>query len=282
MANTPSNNPSHVLLDVRVLVKQLNLQKSKIATANFSHKMTEWSRNSLFALLQEPAISKGGKIASLPRGVQVFAARHPRAAILATPGMDVWALPSLTTPDVAVCLWKTGHPDFPTIAMISVYSDQTLKTSISMELQKITDYCASQEVPYVIGSDTNSHSVLWGCRYTDTRGEEYEDFIARLDLCVLNQGSLPTFQTSNRQSIINVSLVHSDLYDLAFGWEVSPSDFLSDHKCLQFEINLTQMPIATVKNWQRTDWPMFASCMIQKGVLWTPPPCGRSPLWTMR
>ena len=73
--------------DLHVLIKQLNLQKSKVATANFAKCMIEWSRCSLFALLQEPATTTKGKIEFLPPGTQVFAASQPCAAILATPDL---------------------------------------------------------------------------------------------------------------------------------------------------------------------------------------------------
>ena len=107
-------------------IKQINLQKSKVATANFTDCMVKWSRCALFALLQEPAITTRGKIESIPSGTQVFAAPHPRAAILATPGMSIWSLPDLTSKDLVACTWLTGRPEAPEIVLISMYADGTL------------------------------------------------------------------------------------------------------------------------------------------------------------
>ena len=114
--------------------RQINLAKSKVATANFGSCMVKWSDNSLFALIQEPATTKRGRIESLPRGTQTFSAGlHPRAAVLATPELNVWAMPEHTSRDVASCLWKTDSTDFPEIIIISVYSDIN-KDTISPEL----------------------------------------------------------------------------------------------------------------------------------------------------
>ena len=269
LQQTKANKNFHPKHPGSVLFKQLNLAKSKAAQASLAQHLVSWSCRPLFVFLQEPAISRG-KVESIPRGLTCFATKNPRAAILATTDLQVWALPTLTSPDVAACRWKTGNLNFPEIVVISVYSDIN-KPTISSELSKITTYCGTHHLPCIIGADTNAHSVIWGSPENNTRGDDYEAFIAGFDLSVLNTGSLPTFSTSRAQSIIDVSLVHVSLFDLAFNWYVSRDDYLSDHKCLSFEMKLPQQSLSAVKNWRRTDWSLFASRMQRSGSNWDAP-----------
>src|SRR6266487_3058589 len=105
-----------------VSIKQLNLQKHKLATDNLSKCMVKWSSSPLFVFLQEPWTHKG-RIAGFPRKTQIFARAKPRAAILASPDMKVWAIDEFSTPDVMTCLWKTDNEECPEIIIVSVYSD---------------------------------------------------------------------------------------------------------------------------------------------------------------
>ena len=199
-----------------------------------------------------------------------FAAKNPRAGILASSDLKVWSLPNLTTPDVSSILWKTEDEYIPEIVVISVYSDIN-KATISSELLKAVHYCAQNQKPCIIGSDTNAHSILWGCNINNARGDDYEVFIAGFDLSVLNLGSESTFHTSRAQSIIDVSLAHYSLTNLVQDWHVSPEDFMSDHKCISFNIALIQPPSPSVLNCRRTDWNLFSSRMQGKGAHWTAP-----------
>ena len=124
-----------------VLFKQINLAKSKLASAVFAKSLVEWSRCCLVAFLQEPASSTRGLLENIPPGAQKFAALHPRAAIVATQEVSLWPLPAdYMSSDVAACLWKTGDDCFPEIVLISVYADINLN-SVPTELERITNYC---------------------------------------------------------------------------------------------------------------------------------------------
>jgi hypothetical protein len=115
------------------LFKQINLQKSKIATANFGNCLVNWSRCSLFSLLQEPATTTKGRTKALPRGTQ-----HRRAAILAK-----------TDP-------TPGNELSPEIIITSV-NPVINKNAISDVLTNIVRYGESLRLPYIMGIDTNSY-----------------------------------------------------------------------------------------------------------------------------
>jgi ribonuclease HI/retron-type reverse transcriptase len=254
----------------QVIFKQINLQKSQTAMASLCDSMIKWSCSPLFVFLQEPA-TPGGKTGPVPRGTQVFATTdYPRAAILATPEMKIWPMAEFTSRDVVACIWKSESEDFPEIVLISVYADGTTAT-ISQELSKVTQYCYDMHLPTILCCDTNAHSTIWGCPENNSRGDDFEEYIAANSLSVLNTGSVPTFQTVRAESIIDVSLVHYHLYDLVTDWRVSEEELFSDHKCIEFKLKISQPPPSLVKNWRRTDWVQFESSVTSKGAKWVAP-----------
>jgi hypothetical protein len=62
-------------------------------------------------------------------------------------------------------------------------------------------------------------------------------------------------------------------------WEVCRDNYLSDHKCIQMELTLTQPPPAMVKNWQKTEWPLVTKDLKSSSAAWSPPGGGRVPSW---
>jgi hypothetical protein len=110
-----------------VLFKQINLQKSKIATANFGNCLVNWSRCSLFSLLQVPATTTKGRTKALPRGTE-----NPRVA----------------TPPTTDLSQETN--------ITSVYSVIN-ENAIFDVLTNIVRYCESLRLLYIMGIDTNSY-----------------------------------------------------------------------------------------------------------------------------
>ena len=256
-----------------VSFRQINLAKSKVASADFAKRLVEWSPCCLVAFLQEPATTPRGLLESIPPGAQRFAALKPRAAIVATKDLSLWPLSAeFTSPDVAACLWKTGIDLFPEIVLISVYADINNTDAVSPELARIATYCGMRNLPCIIGADSNAHSVLWGSEINNTRGDEFEAFMANNDLSVLNVGTTPTFYKSEQvNSIIDVTLVHYSLYDHIENWRVSVEDYKSDHRCISFQLNISPPSDQPVKNWQRTDWNKVTHKLGQQNSLWTAP-----------
>ena len=269
IANSPL--PRQTNTPKGVLFKQINLAKGQVATSNFGHCLYKWSKLPLFAFLQEPFTSKSGRIPTLSIGANVFSFdASPRAAIVATPDLDAWLMPNYTSRDVAAVTWLTKDPLTPEIILVSVYADIN-KESVPCELLELARYASGGNTPLVICLDTNAHSTLWGCAADNERGRDYDDFISANNLSLLNIGSKPTFETSRAQSIIDISLVSYSIYDLVYDWNVSPNDFLSDHKCIEFTIDMNQVPQIPVKNWQKTDWDMFTTRVLSNSGAWKSP-----------
>ena len=254
-----------------VSFKQINLAKSKVASAYFGDKLVEWSRCCLVAFLQEPATTSRGQLESIPPGAQRFSTLKPRAAIIATKDISLWPLPAeYSSPDVAACLWKTGADIFPEIVLVSVYADGN-NASIPPELENVLNYCRRRNLPCIIGADTNAHSVLWGCEINNTRGNDYEAFLAGNDLSVLNVGTTPTFKTVRAESIIDTTFTHYSLYDYIDDWNVSLDDFKSDHRCISFRLSLNTPPIISVKCGRQTFWPQATNNLQYQNSQWITP-----------
>ena len=117
---------------------------------------------------------------------------------------------------------------------------------------------------YLLLGDFNTHSTVWGCQYTNSRGRLLEDFIHSNNLCILNNGS-PTHIAlpSGSSSAIDLSLSSATVFD-RFRWRIHMSPCGSDH----FPIWLwseTPHPGSRTPQWnlRKADWTGFtADCVL--------------------
>ena len=91
-----------------------------------------------------------------------------------------------------------------TTVLVSLYLDIN-HSPVPDFLIKALEYSQSRGYSMVIGSDTNSHSTLWG-KETNSRGEQLEELIDTYNLDIHNRGKMPTYDSSLGQSIIDVTL----------------------------------------------------------------------------
>ena len=66
------------------------------------------------------------------------------------------------------------------------------------ETTPLAKYALDNNLPLIIGSDTNSHHTLWGNRLGNERGEELLNFFTSLGLTWAKKGATPTFLNSER------------------------------------------------------------------------------------
>ena len=81
------------------------------------------------------------------------------------------------------------------VILASIYMENgTNTTDFPPEsLSNLNNYTTKSDLPLIIASDTNSHSVIWGNKKTDLRGETLLDTLNTLDLHWANKGKQPTF-----------------------------------------------------------------------------------------
>ncbi|XP_063972062.1 uncharacterized protein LOC135159929 [Diachasmimorpha longicaudata] len=102
-------------------------------------------------------------------------------------------------------------------------------------------------------------NVVWGSESCNDRGTALLEFMADVDLEILNKGSRPTFVTSRCQCIIDITMCTRWLAGRCMDWRVDREDTLSDHRRIRFSIEgcaeLQQDRLR--RNPRATDWDSF-------------------------
>lgn len=90
----------------------------------------------------------------------------------------------------------------------------------------------------IITGDFNSKSFAWSSPVEDARGVILAEWLASLDLVVLNNGNTPTFIRNNITSYLDITACSQEIARKVLNWEVLTEENLSDHNTIKFEINI--------------------------------------------
>ena len=89
---------------------------------------------------------------------------------------------------------------------------------------------------FVVAGDFNAKAVEWGGRTTNAQGRYILDAAARLDLMVMNTGSISTFKRSGcKYTTPDINLVTENLTSEIAKWKVLEDYNGSDHHYIVFE-----------------------------------------------
>lgn len=92
----------------------------------------------------------------------------------------------------------------------------------------------------IITGDFNAASPSWGSPNFDSRGTTITDWMATHDLTTINDGAIPTFQSSRGNSFVDLTICKSNFSPKIENWQVLENEVnLSDHLCIEFYINPT-------------------------------------------
>ncbi len=235
--------------------RQLNLHKSKIATANLVEEAAKASN--FIHCLQEPHVYKGS-LPGYPSNANLYYSKesHPRTAIFGSKNLNLWFAPEFSSGDITTFIWKTEFTEIPEIFVVSVYLDIQLNDSkiIPSELLHLVKKCRENRKPLIVCADTNAHSTLWGTE-TNSRGTLVEDFIFGQDLTLENIGNMPTFIGRGTETSIDITLTMN--LDSITNWHVSNKNMFSDHKMICFNLNLASNIPEKTRLYRKTDWKAF-------------------------
>ncbi|XP_063972041.1 uncharacterized protein LOC135159908 [Diachasmimorpha longicaudata] len=127
------------------------------------------------------------------------------------------------------------------------------------ELRDLVNHCRAKKLPLIIGCDANAQNLVWGSERCNDRGTALLEFMAAMDLEILNRGSRSTFVTSRCQCIIDITMCTRRLAGRGMDWRVDQEDTLSDHRRIRFSIEgcakLQQDRLC--RNPRATDWDSF-------------------------
>lgn len=238
---------------------QANIQHGKASTALLCRRLIESHTN--IALIQEPWVYRG-RIRGLARAkgtlYQCPLSENPRACILVKGAKDVFPLPGLCTRDLAVIKLVIGERNTKKeVAVCSAYFPGETE-SPPREFSRLVRYCEEEGLPLLVGCDSNSHHTMWGDKNVRARGTALLEFLTLGGLQVANRGSVPTYFTTERQSVIDLTLCTSELFSQIVSWEVSMEVSLSDHRHILFELDERfQLNETGYRNPKATRWDLY-------------------------
>lgn len=229
---------------------QLNLQHSKLATMNFNSTVVN---KTFIAQLQEPWVNKG--VRGLHKTIQIHSSSdNPRAIIAHSKDLTLWDLPQLTNRDCAVCLW---YPKYSSsgVLVASIYWD--INEPNPQHLINLLDYSQLNQIPLILGMDSNAHSTLWGNQLNNQRGTDLENIIMAYGLSIGNKGNTPTFFSPIGQSSIDLTLTTANFSNGLLNWKVHLEDHFSDHRLITYTLNLEPASLIMVRPLSKCDWSIF-------------------------
>jgi len=105
----------------------------------------------------------------------------------------------------------------------------------------------------IIGCDANWHHTSWGSTHINNRGESLFNYIMANGLDIMNRGNRPTFVTSHRQEVIDITIATFHAGNFIKDWHVTEEVSCSDHRYIRFTVMGTDHSVITYHNPRRTN-----------------------------
>ena len=216
----------------------------------------------------EMCIRDRNKLVNVPAGYKTFLGcegeeRPSRTAIYIPFGASAIQLGHLSNRDCTTILLKT-----PTGKMVisSIYLD--ILTQIRQSwLTRLLNYAENEDLPMIIGMDSNAHSQLYGPT-TNKRGEELEEIILQHGLFVENRGEIPTYEAWRMgrmiQTCIDVTLTRGNVE--IRGWGVDQGYNASDHNTIRWDTPDSHPPVEYIRPWRQAKWKLFTENLVNTTI----------------
>ncbi|KAJ8944139.1 hypothetical protein NQ318_013323 [Aromia moschata] len=208
---------------------QANIQHGKAQSAFLCKRIIESQIK--IALIQEPWVYHGAK--------------------------GVFPMPGLCTRDLAVIKLAIGKGNTKReVAICSAYFPRNTE-SPPRELSDLIRYCEGIGLPLLVGCD-NSHHTMWGDKEVKPRGRMLLEFLTLSGMQIANRGSVPTYFTPERQSVIDLTLCSTELLSQVVSCRVSLEVSLSDHRHILFGLDESIQLIENgYRNPRATQWDLY-------------------------
>ena len=167
----------------RVRVLQVNLNKSNSAQLELSVQLRK--ERDFICLLTEPATIRN-RLSGIPKSYNVLPedrSNSPRAAIYTSKTVEIHEIASLRHRDLVVGIVKIGGK---ITAIISAYMD-IKNNPITEQLTAAVDYCKNKGYGILLGTDTNSHSKLWGNATNTKEGRNGSNSWKKKNCCCITR-----------------------------------------------------------------------------------------------
>ncbi|GBN56492.1 Retrovirus-related Pol polyprotein from type-1 retrotransposable element R1 [Araneus ventricosus] len=216
-----------------------NLGRSQVATLELPELFPN-NKPDIY-LIQEPYLRKG-EIYGLPTSWKFITAPLGKTFIAISNGTIGVHTKHIGQHIAAAELTNNSNDKF---TIVSVYFPPSLsKEQAANELEEVMIKVGTNRI--VIGGDVNVRSLLWSPEIDDHRtydeGGPLIDLILKYNLLVLNDpSSLPTFESRQGSSWIDVTLASQHMHDRISNWKVVLSGS-SDHNYITFTLASTYVP----------------------------------------
>jgi hypothetical protein len=74
------------------------------------------------------------------------------------------------------------------------------------ELERLVMTCRAEGTHLIVGCIANLHHTSWGSTNINNRGESLFNYIMVNGLDIMNRGNRPTFVTSNKQGVTDITI----------------------------------------------------------------------------
>ena len=223
-------------------------------------------RNCDVALIQEPWTCKGEIKGLKEVGGELIYSRsiqHPRTCILIK--KDFQILPfmyhcSRGLTAVKIKMLCGGGPR--EIILGSAYLPyDDVEPPPPGELESMVMGCRTEGTHLSIGCDANVHHTSWGSMNTN-RGESLFNYIMANGLDIMNRGNRPTFVTSNRQEVIDVTIATIYASNFIKDWHIIEEVICSEQRYIRFTVAGIHRLVEVYRNPHRTDCESFRTDLL--------------------
>jgi hypothetical protein len=200
---------------------------------------------------------------------------RPRAAIAVPHSVTAYAFKHLSNRDTTVIKLEDSLTN-KSMLLVSAYLDATIKDPnkiVGPKIQEIVDITDAQKWGLLIGSDCNAHSLLWGSKKQNQRGDQVENFLALNSLFIKNTGNTPTWDVSwSDGTIIDITVTNKLLEDRVTDWLVCTDyNSQSNHRLISFQLNyISNKQIITTINYDKANWDLFGKSLNRQTVIYNP------------
>ena len=245
---------------------QCNIHHAKVASQLLKAKITSGQCD--IALIQEPWIANNSVQGLKVHEGRLYVSDHerPRACIFVTDRVESIPLLQYTSQDCAVVQLRiTRNKKRHDFILISAYFPyDSVDSPPPEEFQSAIRYARSKGLPVIAGVDANAHNRVWGSTDDNDRGEDLLEYLTTADLQILNRGDSPTFVTTNRREVLDLTLATDAVRYFISGWRVLSEESGSDHRYITFKMEIDSVEEVRYRNPRRTDWVYYSSILHQQ------------------
>ncbi len=236
-------------------VLQINLHHSKAASAALMLRLSEGADDLVFVL--EPWVN-GGKVCGLKNPnfkLIVGGEGYPRSCILANSNLNVFLLSKFSSKDITAASMELEGLIYWLTSAYFAYDDPGPLPS--EDVVKMIEEADRAGHHVIMCCDSNAHNTIWGSTDTNDRGESLLEFVISTNLIICNRGNAPTFVTSNRQEVLDVTFASDTLSGRIRDWRVGEEHSFSDHRYIEFSLDAKAPAELTRRNYRKTNWVKY-------------------------